>query len=294
MNAQQLNNFEKKHDYLICIDSDGCVFDTMEIKHKECFCPSMIEVWGLQSVSRYARETFEYVNLYSKDRGINRFPAFLKTLDLMCERPEVKRRGFVKPDVSSLRSWISNETSLGNPALMTYCLENPEDKIMKTTLDWSMASNVAIQRIVHHVPPFEYVRESLKKISSFADIVVVSATQSEALKREWAEHDLDKYVSNIYGQEHGTKSQCIQRLVTKLYKPNNTIMLGDALGDYAAAVQNAVHFYPIVPNKEDESWKKFFTEISDKFQSNTYEGEYEKQIISHFQSCLPDFPPWTL
>ena len=29
-----------KHKFLVGIDSDGCAFDTMELKHKECFIPS--------------------------------------------------------------------------------------------------------------------------------------------------------------------------------------------------------------------------------------------------------------
>ena len=41
-------------EYLVCIDSDGCAFDTMEIKHKECFCPAYINYFGLQAVSKYA------------------------------------------------------------------------------------------------------------------------------------------------------------------------------------------------------------------------------------------------
>ena len=28
-----LENFEKKKEYLICVDSDGCAMDTMDIKH---------------------------------------------------------------------------------------------------------------------------------------------------------------------------------------------------------------------------------------------------------------------
>ena len=51
-----LENMEKKHDYLICIDSDGCVFDNMGLKHKECFCPATINCWDLQAVSGDARE----------------------------------------------------------------------------------------------------------------------------------------------------------------------------------------------------------------------------------------------
>ena len=68
-----LIDMNRKHDFLICVDSDGCVFDNMELKHKECFCPATVNRWNLQSVSRYAREAAEFVNLYSTTRGANRF-----------------------------------------------------------------------------------------------------------------------------------------------------------------------------------------------------------------------------
>ena len=64
----------RKHDFLVGIDSDGCVFDSMELKHKECFIPAFINHYELQGVSKYAREAAEFVNLYSKSRGVNRFP----------------------------------------------------------------------------------------------------------------------------------------------------------------------------------------------------------------------------
>ena len=51
-----------KYDYLVGIDSDGCAFDTMELKHKECFIPNIINYWELQGVSKYAREASEFVN----------------------------------------------------------------------------------------------------------------------------------------------------------------------------------------------------------------------------------------
>lgn len=31
--------FAKTKDFLICIDSDGCAMDTMDIKHFRCFGP---------------------------------------------------------------------------------------------------------------------------------------------------------------------------------------------------------------------------------------------------------------
>ncbi len=47
--------FKPRHRFFVGIDSDGCVFDTMEIKHKECFVPNIIKYWKLQAVSKYAR-----------------------------------------------------------------------------------------------------------------------------------------------------------------------------------------------------------------------------------------------
>src|SRR5690554_2020716 len=92
--------------YVVCVDSDGCVFDNMELKHKECFCPATVNVWNLQGVSRYVRKSAEYVNLYSKMRGTNRFPALVETLNKTFEYKEVQERGLQKPDLISLEKWI--------------------------------------------------------------------------------------------------------------------------------------------------------------------------------------------
>jgi hypothetical protein len=67
-----LEEFKPAKGFFIGIDSDGCVFDTMEIKHKECFAPMFIKHFGLQAASKYAREVWEFVNLYSKSRGVSR------------------------------------------------------------------------------------------------------------------------------------------------------------------------------------------------------------------------------
>ena len=90
--ARALRDLTPKHSFFVGIDSDGCAFDTMEIKHKECFIPNIIAYWDLQPVSKYAREAAEFVNLYSKWRGINRWPALTMVFDLLMERPEVRKR----------------------------------------------------------------------------------------------------------------------------------------------------------------------------------------------------------
>ena len=99
-----LRNFKPKHDFFIGIDSDGCAFDTMEVKHKECFIPNIIRYYNLAAVSKYAREAAEFINLYSQWRGINRFPALIMSFDLLIERPEVLRRHHPLPALTSPKS----------------------------------------------------------------------------------------------------------------------------------------------------------------------------------------------
>ncbi|MCK5672326.1 MAG: HAD family hydrolase, partial [Spirochaetales bacterium] len=115
--AAILKNLEPEKNFFIGIDSDGCVFDTMEVKHKECFCPAFINHFNLQSISRYARETWEFVNLYSGTRGTNRFLALIRAMDLLREREEVSRRNKLIPSMDSLKKWVKVESKLGNPAL---------------------------------------------------------------------------------------------------------------------------------------------------------------------------------
>lgn len=289
--AQELIDLKKDFDFLICIDSDGCIFDTMEVKHKECFIPNIINEWDLQAISKYAREAAEFVNLYSKWRGINRFPALINVMDLLADRDEVKRRGFQVPDLTSLRKWIEKETKLGNPALEKIVAEE-KDPLLTRTLKWSVAVNNSITDLVRGVPPFPFVRESLIKMNEFADAIVVSATPHEALVREWEEHDIDQYVKVIAGQEMGTKAECIQYAREGKYNSEKILMIGDAPGDLKAARANNAHFFPINPGNEDESWERFYNEAFDKFITGEYAGAYEEKLIAEFDKYLPSTPPW--
>ena len=45
--ANALTDFTKKREFLICMDSDGCVMDTVRIKHSTVMCPELIRVFAL-------------------------------------------------------------------------------------------------------------------------------------------------------------------------------------------------------------------------------------------------------
>lgn len=290
--ARPLLELQPRYGFFVGIDSDGCVFDTMEIKHKECFCPKIIKHWGLQPVSKYARQAAEFVNLYSKWRGINRWPALVMVLDLLRERPEVIARHVEIPQLPHIREFIADEGfPKSNDGLRAYMSEHPDPELDRA-LGWSLAVNATIADMVYGIPPFPYVRESLEFLLDKADMIVVSQTPNEALEREWKEHGIDRYVQVIAGQEMGKKSEHIRLAAKDDYLPHRVLMIGDAPGDFRAAQGNDALFFPINPGHEEESWQRFYEEGLHKFLSEEYAGEYEARLIAEFEKLLPEIPPW--
>ncbi len=292
-NLQALTQLEPEHDFFVGIDSDGCAFDTMEIKHKECFIPNTIKHWGLQPVSKYAREAAEFVNLYSKWRGTNRWPALVQVFDLLRERPEVLARGFTPPEAAALRAFIADaDYPKSNAGLVAYMEAHPDDAELALGLAWTEGVNAFVADIVYGVAPYPYVRESLQRLDDHADMIVVSATPLEALEREWTEHGLAEYVRLIAGQEMGPKKQHLELAAKGKYPSDHILMIGDAPGDMRAAKANDALFYPILPGYEAEAWQRFYEEGADKFLAGEYAGEYEAARIAEFEALLPELPPW--
>ena len=288
--AQALKDLKPAHEFFIGIDSDGCVFDTMEIKHKECFTPMFIKHFGLQAASKYAREVWDFVNLYSKTRGVNRFPALVRSLNLLRDRREVVARGVAVPETQALEAWIARENKLSNATLRREV--EGGNAALAPVLQWSLAVNAAIEDIVHGVPPFPFFRESLRQMVERADVIVVSQTPTEALVREWQEHDIARYVRFIAGQELGTKTEHLQFAAAGKYPPEQMLMIGDAPGDFKAAQGNRARFYPIVPGREEAAWERFAKEALGRFFAGTYVGAYEGALVQEFDASLPEKPEW--
>jgi phosphoglycolate phosphatase-like HAD superfamily hydrolase len=288
--AQPLRDFQPKSKFFIGIDSDGCVFDTMEIKHKECFAPMFIKHFHLQSASKYARQVWEFVNLYSQSRGCNRFHAVTASLRLLKRRPEVLARRTAIFDPKPIEQWTARESKLSESTLAAEIKAGRAE--LAPILDWSKAVNAAIADIVEGVPPFPLVRECLEKMTARADVMVISQTPGEALRREWAEHGIDGHVRLIAGQEMGSKTEHLKLAAAGKYPPENILMIGDAPGDYKAAKANHALFFPIVPNAEEASWKELFEGGLDFFFDGKFAGDYERRMFAEFDASLPATPPW--
>lgn len=265
--------------YFIGVDSDGTAFNSMIIKHRDAFIPATLKVWNLQQYSDIVFEIGERINLYSKHRGINRFPGQL----LMFE--ELKKLGIDVGDFSSFKAYVEKAENYSNSSLVEYMKEN-SDSFLEKVLEWSMLGDKLFFEKANGMPPFKGVGEALEKVSKMADVVVISSASAKGLEEDWKSGGIAQYTYEIMGQENGTKKQQLKTAVSEKYSDGCVLMIGDAMGDYEAAKSVNALFYPIMPGKEEESWKRFLDVASEKFFDGTFDGEYQQSLLEEFFGIL--------
>jgi len=274
-------SYVKNKDFFVGIDSDGTVFDTMSIKHTHAFIPSMIDVWNLHSIAEDVKRIAEDINLYSSTRGINRFPGLLLTF----ERLSSENPSFNIGDYESLRRFVESDFPMSNSGLKSYMEQNHSD-FLKKVLQWSEQSDALFAKKAEGLPPFAYVKEAVNLMNKSADLMIVSAASSKGLKADWGNAGLLDKMNYVAGQEAGSKKQQINLAVSCGYDKDKCLMLGDGIGDYEAAKANGIRFYPIVPTREEQSWKELYEEIFEMFLNGKYDDEAEERLCSKLINYL--------
>lgn len=288
--AHKKIDFSPRRDFFLGVDSDGCVFPTMEIKQKDCFHPAIMDHWSLWEAESEVRRAAEWVNLYSVHRGSNRFPALRLVFDCLREMPAFRARGLAVRETADLAAFLDSGLPLGEAGLAAWIDSgHPESADI---LEWSRDVNRRVAERVRKVGSFAGVGEALAAAREKADIVVVSATPEEALSREWRENGLDGAVDLIAGQEVGTKREQLESLALPHYRPGRVMMVGDAPGDLAAARAAGVLFYPVDPGREERSWDLLSRRYLALFFEGRYRGESEDGLVREFRSLLSEVPPW--
>ena len=256
--------FQREKEYLVCVDSDGCAMNSMDVKHIRCFGPCMVEEWGLDRWKEPILERWNEINLYTISRGINRFKGLAKALR----------------EIDEQTSELSN-TALAN------AIQEKNSICLQKALSWSEKVNER----VHDLPPelgspFKGVKEALCCARNMADVAVVSSANPQALEEEWNRYGLMEYVDVLLAQDMGSKTHCIKELLKKGYESSHTLMIGDALGDYEAAEKNGIFFYPILVKKEEHSWEECRQTALHRLQQGSYGGNYQEQVLKEFRENL--------
>lgn len=276
----KLSDYKKKKDFLVCVDSDGCAMDTMDIKHIRCFGPCMVEEWGLEQWKDEILARWNEINLYTMTRGINRFKGLVIALK------EISEKYISIEDLDILTEWVENSNELSNDALQK-AIDERESICLKKALSWSKAVNSSINKLPEEEKlPFEGVKEALAYAHKTADVAIVSSANLDAVMEEWERFGLIPYTDIVLAQDAGSKAFCIGELLKAGYEKNHVLMCGDAPGDLDAAKKNGVFYYPILVKKEKESWKEFMEKGFSNLKDGTYKGEYQEEKIGEFLKNL--------
>lgn len=109
--ANTLTDFTKRREFLVCMDSDGCVMDTVRIKHTTVMCPELIRVFALEDHADFISAAWEEINLRTLTRGISRFESVVLIFD------RLKNRGIEIPGSEDIATWVSTSAELSTASL---------------------------------------------------------------------------------------------------------------------------------------------------------------------------------
>lgn len=276
----KIEDFRRKKDYLVCVDSDGCAMDTMDIKHIRCFGPCMVAEWGLEPWAEEILARWNDINLYTMTRGINRFKGLAMALG------EIDGKYAPIEGIEDLRHWAETSPELSNPALQK-AVDETDKPILKKALRWSKAVNEAINALPDSEKlPYAGVKEALAYAHERADVAIVSSANAEAVLEEWEKYGLLPHTDVVCAQDVGSKAFCIAELMKRGYAPDHVLMCGDAPGDMDAAKKNGVFYFPIRVRQEKESWQEFVAEGFDRLLDGAYAGAYQQAKIAAFLENL--------
>ncbi len=275
------SEFERKKDYLVCVDSDGCAMDTMDVKHFRCFGPCMVEEWGLEEWRDEILDRWNEINLYTITRGINRFKGLAMAL---CE---INGKYCPIECADELKAWTDSAPELSNGALEGIIVKEGCSVIFKKALSWSKKVNEAITALPDELKlPFPMVKEALEFAHRYADVAIVSSANLGAVLEEWEMYGLLDHVDVVMSQNDGSKAHCIGELLKHGYINIKVVMCGDAPGDLTAAEKNGVYFFPILVRKEKESWEEFIHLALSRLMDDSYGKEYQERKTKEFYKNL--------
>ena len=276
---EDVKEFRKTREFLICIDSDGCVMNTMDVKHMRCFGPCLVYEWDLGEYRDEIIRLWRKVNLLSVSRGVNRFQGLAKVLKSIHENyTEVE-------GLEEYLRWTESAQELSDKSLEE-AYAKTENICMKKALDWSRLVNQSMAMVSDtKKPPFEGTEDALRLAREYADIVILTAANRQEINKEWEVFELAQYTDLLMSQETGRKEECLKTLLEKGYEKDHVLMVGDAPVDLAAAQGAGVLFYPILAYQERESWEKF-SKALECFTEGRYAGAYQEERIKEFQENL--------
>lgn len=273
----------KTKNKLIALDSDGCVYDTMEAKCCLYTIPELFSHWNLEPVRKEVERFYRNYSLTGTSRGANRFitlHALFRHLESLAPLSK-----FGVADMSRFYDMAEHGKILSLPVFQQIFKET-KDAGLGQIINWALAVNVRVKENAGNIKTFPPVRESMEKIKEQAHLAVVSTASMLTLEREWQNFDFIQYPDVILGHEYGDKWDMLNQLMQQGFLPEDVLMVGDSYWDYRGSRICGVKFYPIIAGHEAQSWDMLYHTVLDLFLADAYTRETEAGYLKRFQMNL--------
>lgn len=273
----------KTKNKLIALDSDGCVYDTMEAKCCLYTIPELFAHWHLEPVRKEVECFYRQYSLTGTTRGANRFITLHALFRYLESLAPLSKFGMA--DMSCFFHMVACGARLSLPDFQKIFAET-KDAGLGQIIGWALDVNARVKAGAPNIKTFPLVRESMEKIKQSAHLAVVSTASMLTLEREWQNFGFIQYPDAMLGHEYGDKWDMIRQLMKQGFDAEDILMVGDSYWDYRGSRICGVKFYPILAGHEAESWHTLYHVVLDCFFSGKYTQKREAAYLQQFQTIL--------
>lgn len=123
-------------------------------------------------------------------------------------------------------------------------------------------SEVMLKNLVDHKLLIQDALDFVRQYHKDYNMHIVSGSDENELRHICAELEIDKYFKSIHGSPTPKKQLVKDLLARYSYKETETVLIGDSINDYEAAVENGISFYGYNNLKLKETGSQYIEKFS--------------------------------
>ena len=185
------------------------------------------------------------INLYSINRGINRFEALIIFFEKLKFLNFEAISDYSYPNLKPIKYLRDLNIPLTDKNLKKLKKKIDKDEYLdiNKAISWSLAVNEKVENLAKKMPLISGASQTINYLSKHADIIVVSNTPFTALYNDWSNYNIKDVASMICSQETGSKIDIIEAATKEKYDKSKVLMIGDSPSDFYAAKKNDISFF---------------------------------------------------
>jgi phosphoglycolate phosphatase-like HAD superfamily hydrolase len=237
----------KAHDIAVAVDWDGTCKDTMVPKWTRGFNSAFTRIWPALLPHQAAVDKACWdINLVEHTAGVPRFVG----LKLIMAR--LASQGLPVPEVSRFVAAVDFVEKTGEKhAMETYRRLQARFGYDDAPLAWSDESDRLIAEAVKDAKVFDNCHRVLDSFRDKADLIVVSASKTEAVLADLKQDGMAYLFKALLAQDFLTKKATLAGLKQRY---SRVMFIGDTQHDLHAGQDNGVPVFLVKVGDEGRSW----------------------------------------